>query len=181
MDINIKHIDNLTIEEQKQLKALVEKANQEPLVWKPDLCERYYYFSDHPCFPDGVSYCKWEGDKIDQYRYDLGDCFKTKEEVEFAQERQRIITELERLSKADGFDYRTATSGVYLSCMRYTQPSGKTKYTDLSSKTIYKINYCRYWDTRFATIGFSDEFAARKAVEKIGEERILKYYFGITN
>lgn len=172
MEVNIKYINNLTAEELKQLDTLIDKANQEPFVRKPDLGECYYYVSDHPFHLGGLVCNQWQGDRIDDYRYSLGNCYKTRDEVEFARERQKVIAELERLSHRDGFDYKTASSGVYLSCV---------KYTNLLGHIICKIDYCRYWDTRFATIGFFDEGAACKAVEEIGEERILKYYFGVVN
>lgn len=50
---------------------------KEPTRWKPE-ADHKYYFSDN----DGsVGYNRWDGDHIDRNRFDIGNCFKTKEEV----------------------------------------------------------------------------------------------------
>lgn len=49
---------------------------KEPTRWKPE-ADQKYYFSDN----DGsVGYNRWDGDHIDRNRFEIGNCFQTKEE-----------------------------------------------------------------------------------------------------
>lgn len=46
--------------------------------WRPE-ADQKYYFSDN----DGsVGYNRWDGDHIDRNRFEIGNCFETKEETE---------------------------------------------------------------------------------------------------
>ena len=61
------------------LKDWFEEIEEEWKPWKPEKNEWYYYFS-----VSGLGDEKWIGDKIDEGRYAIGDCFKTEEESEKA-------------------------------------------------------------------------------------------------
>lgn len=51
--------------------------------WKPEMCHDYYYISG-----DGHVYdCFWTNDPIDDGRFEIGNCFQTKEEAERAVEK----------------------------------------------------------------------------------------------
>lgn len=55
--------------------------------WKPEKFQKYY-FSDN----DGsVWYNRWDGDHIDRNRFEIGNCFKTKEEAEQAAEYLKAL------------------------------------------------------------------------------------------
>ena len=165
------NMENLTKEEREQLLKLVEKANKkESKVWKPAYGDVYYVIT---CDGSICSNC-WYAGEIEKRAYYLGNCFRTKEEAEFALERQRVIVELERFAKESGFDQRSAQSGVILSCNRLPRiPS--------ESKPRWVLGTVRYYpgERLGGGIAFCSEFEALQAVQGVGEERIKKYYFGV--
>lgn len=55
--------------------------------WKPE-ADQKYYFSDN----DGsVGYNRWDGDHIDRNRFEIGNCFETKEEAERVSEYLKAL------------------------------------------------------------------------------------------
>lgn len=163
------NMENLTKEEREQLLKLVEKANSK--VWKPLVGEKYNYIS---ASGDVVENQEHFGHKIDYDRYFIGNCFKTLEEAEFALERQKVIVELERSAKESGFDQSSAQSGVILSCNSLPGiPS--------ESKPRWVISTVRYFpgERLGGSIAFCSEFEAMQAIQRVGEDRIKKYYFGV--
>ena len=88
------NLEGLNKEEREQLLRLVEKAKRPKKIWKPECGEWYWYIGS-----DGqISHCEWANDRIDRGRYSMGNCFRTKEEAEFAREKQKIKTELQRFA-----------------------------------------------------------------------------------
>ena len=165
------NMENLTKEEREQLLKLVEKANtKESKVWKPNENDLYYFAT---C--DGSIYSDtWYNIEIEKKMYSLGNCFKTKEEAEFALERQKVIVEMERFAKESGFDQRSSQSGVILSCSRLPRiPS--------ESKPRWVLGTVRYYpgERLGGGVAFCSEFEALQAVQSVGEDRIKKYYFGV--
>lgn len=60
--------------------------------WRPE-ADQKYYFSDN----DGsVGYNRWDGDHIDRNRFEIGNCFETKEEPE------RVVEYLKALAVVRG-------------------------------------------------------------------------------
>ena len=56
---------------------------KESTRWEPE-ADQKYYFSDN----DGsVGYNRWDGDHIDRSRFEIGNCFESREEAEKAVER----------------------------------------------------------------------------------------------
>ena len=54
-----------------------EEVN-EPTRWKPEMCHVYYLLDD-----DGTVYNNlWDDDPVDNGRFEIGNCFQTKEEAE---------------------------------------------------------------------------------------------------
>ena len=51
---------------------------KEPTHWKPEMCHVYYLLDD-----DGTVYNNlWDDDPVDNGRFEIGNCFETKEEAE---------------------------------------------------------------------------------------------------
>ncbi len=94
----------------------------------------------------------------------MGNCFKSKEEAEFAVKRAKVIAELRRFAEENNgeLDFQSVTKRKY-----HIQYSTRTD-------TIL-IDYI-YNDVQ-NEIYFSSEQIARDAIKSIGEVR-KKYYFG---
>ena len=156
------NMENLTKEEREQLLKLVEKANRnESKVWKPKYKDKYYLIDD--C--GEVIHSFWSGGPnfipMNNNRYDLGNCFKTQEEAEFALERQKVIVELERYA----LKHNDPTK----------EPTWELGY-NRKEKAIHSIEYI---DNFVSSIRFTSSNLVDEAIETIGEDRLIKYYFGI--
>lgn len=87
------NMENLSDKERETLTKLIEKANKvESNVWKPEMKTNYYIVSDG----GGIYAPTWLGNGFDEGAYLIGNCFRTKEETEFALERLKVITEPQR-------------------------------------------------------------------------------------
>ena len=156
------NMENLTKEEREQLLKLVEKANRnESKVWKPKYNDKYYFIDDR----GEIIYSFWSGGpdviRMDKDRYDLGNCFKTQEEAEFALERHKVIVELERFTKE-----HNDPSEI---------PTWELGY-NRKEKAIHSIEYI---DNFVSHIRFTSSNLVDEAIETIGEDKLIKYYFGI--
>ena len=159
------NLENLTEEEREQLMSLVKKANKEDKksgLWKPNPGERYY----HVNASGNVSMDWWDGGNYDKGAYAICNCFKTEVEAEFEVERRKVIAELKRFAE---------------------------KNNGSLGPMLYYINGAYYDDSDYFVIGtlgsvaslgnsipvFSSSDVAKKAIMKIGEDRLKKYYFGV--
>ena len=73
------------------LKAKLEKS-EEPKAWKPERCELYLYI-------DSIGEIRktcWDNYNVDQFHYNLGNCFPTEERAEQVAERFKMLLKLER-------------------------------------------------------------------------------------
>ena len=71
--------------------------------WKPE-ADQKYYFSDN----DGsVGYNRWDGDHIDRNRFEIGNCFQTKEEA------KRVAEYLKALAVVRGDATTKFVNGEY--------------------------------------------------------------------
>lgn len=163
------NMENLSNEERTTLLSLIEKASKpKNKVWKPEENETYYYI---------CSYCNIEKDtyydiniknNIHKNRYAIGNCFKTKEEAEFALERQKVITELKRftLEHNEGeIDWSNGNQYKY-----YLYFNHYENRICISACTYYTYTQCIY---------FTSSEIAQAAIKEISEERIKKYYFEV--
>lgn len=158
------NLEGLNKEEREQLLGLVEKAKRPKKIWKPTYGDWYWYISS-----DGqVDNCEWVNGPIDLRRYSMGNCFRTKEEARIAREKQKIKIELQRFADThndpDKLEWNK-TNGHYE--IVYNYRLGRLDFSELRS--------CSSTDA----IYFTSEELAKKAVETVGRERILKYMFSI--
>jgi len=160
--INV-NLDNLTQSEREQLMKLVEKGNKnKSKVWKPAMGEEYFSIG-----VDGDILCgPWENDSYDLGAYSMGNCYPTEEAAEFAIEKQKILTELQRYADEynDKIDWDNDCQNKY-----YIFYDHSEKKIEIHSNQYLQSNAI-YFTTQ--TIGF-------EAVEAIGEGRIKKYLFNV--
>ena len=90
----------------------------------------------------------------------------TREEVEFALERQKVIVELERFAKENN--------------NQFNQPDWYLVYNYSAGGVIWVKVETSYPNIPTSLL-FSNNWIAAQAVEVVGEERLKKYYFGITD
>lgn len=157
------NIENLSEDERNILLGLIEKANkQKNKTWEPENDEKYYYAYSM----GGVYSDYWTGSLEDKNRYLIGNCFKTKEDAEFAIEKLKVVAELKRFAEENNecaIDWNDIQDKhiIYLNCA--------TGELCLAKK--YSNNY--------GNIVFTSEEIARQAIKTIGEDRLKKYYFEV--
>ena len=162
------NLNNLTDEERKQLLNLVSKSHTEKKskVWKPNEGYTYYYINSiGAATKTTYNSSKFVGD-IKHYK--IGNCFKTREEAEFALEKQKLITEIKRYiaeNDSDKLDFNNPIQPKYYLTYNYM-----TKDFSTVNSTAYMI-----WNN----ICFSTCFDWKKMLSIIGEDRIKKYLFGV--
>lgn len=160
--------------EQDLIKALFDKccerANQkeekksEPKIWKPE-CGEWYWFIG----ADGqINNCEWVDDHIDWGRYSMGNCFRTKEEAEFAGEKQKVKTELQRFADEHNDSDQEEWDGA-----KFHYYIGYDVIEDdlipVPAVMIRRIN----------EVYFSSKEIAEDAANKVGAKRIMKYLFDV--
>ena len=109
---------------------------------------------------DGIVFSSiWENHPIDECRLSIGNAFKTREETEFAIEKLKVIHELEMLGRPFELGKHN-----YFICLE----DGKIK-----GAIAFHCQMC-YFDCHF-----DSEEEVQQAVEKIAEDRIKRYLFGV--
>ena len=161
MSLNV-NMENLTEAERNQLLALVKKSTGENKVWKPEENETYYYIK-----AAGVINCQeyYNTSSFSTSNYEIGNCFKTKEEAEFAVEKQKVTTELKRFAQEhnDKIDWNNDDWKYYLA------------YGYLDKK----LTVCSTIKIKVADIYFTSKELLQEAIKAIGADRLKKYYFEV--
>lgn len=159
------NMENLSQEERTALLSLIEKANKpKSKVWKPKKDETYYYLYSYGNIEEDT----WDNANEDRNRYAIGNCFKTKEEAEFALERQKVITELKRFALEHNekeIDWSNRCQNKHFLYFNHDK-----NRTCISACTYFQYAQCIY---------YTSIEIARAAIQEIGEERIKKYYFEV--
>ena len=107
---------------------------------------------------------------FDKDRKIFGNLFKTKEEAEFAVERQKVITELRELADDDNEWGPTDECGnISDHYFIYYNSYSKSIKIDFLTRIMYLP----------MDLYFKSRESAEAAIEKIGVDRFKKYYFGI--
>lgn len=165
------NLENLTNEERETLLKLVEKGNKTNK--KRERLEIYccigndggiVYQNDH-YFNNNDDY---DDIKYNEFHYRFGNYFQTKEEAEFARKKQLIYQQLKDYAlehTTEEFDWTNPNQFKWF--IRYDNKYKKIIYT----WTRYSIDLNQIY--------FTSEKIARDAVEKIGEDNIKKYLFGV--
>lgn len=79
----------LTEEQLEKVKELIDLEPNATKAWKPKKGETYYYVTG--VSDDNVHECRWDGIKYDTNLWSLGNCYKTEEEAEQADKRQKAL------------------------------------------------------------------------------------------
>ena len=142
-----------------------EIVEEKKKYWTPKEKEKYFYIED--CM--GVSDDRNVQAPIDYCRFNMGNCFKTKEEAEHMVEKLKVIHELQKFAFENNekeIDWNDAKQ--YKQFLIY----------DIEDKKVC-IDYKTYVKNEPFNIYFTSFDIARKAIKTIGEDRIKKYYFDI--
>ncbi len=144
------------IETDKEEQKKKETKNH----WKPITSEKYFF-----TYSDGdVDSVIWTENKADKGRYGLRNVFRTKEDAEFEVERRKIIAELQNYADDHNGEISNLSDAFWIAFDE-----------DDMSITVETDSYL----PPVGTVLFSDEDTAYDAIETIGEDRIIKYMFGI--
>lgn len=143
-------LNNLQSEIEK-LK-LAEQGNQ----WVPEYKDLYYFVSNIGRAMEDT----WVGNEVDTDRRSIGNLFRTEKEAEFEAERRKVITELKKYTSefVHGGD----------NCYMYYDFLDKDICYEYASLSKYTVLY------------FPSEKIARQAVQAVGEDRVKKYYLGVS-
>ncbi len=166
MNIEITNIDNLTENEKNIFEMLIKKANNnyKPFI-KPKYNQTYYFISG-----DGeVRLSNWYNNNFDKTLFEIGNCFKTREEAEFALEKQIIYTELKR--------YALEHNDEVLDWNNKEQAKWALTY-DYEHRCILSM-YGTAWMKELCSVYFTSAEIARNAIAEVGEEKIKKYLFEV--
>ena len=155
-------LNNLTDEQKKQIIELAKKFEQENEVDKLD--KR----TDYRAIGNGTTLDRVVG-MSDQYAQDhfaLGLTAHTKEEAEKIRRRLLVEKELRDWAKKckKPLEIEKLDTGKYV--LAY----------NIESNTVYAESY---YSHLFGGILFSEERVAKQAIESIGQERLIRDYFGI--
>lgn len=163
------NMDNLSTDERNTLLKLIEKANKpKNKVWEPKIGESYYYI--HYYTYEHIKRNNWNDNSYDKKCYEAGNCFKTREEAEFALEKQKVITELKRFALENN------------ECELDWKDYGQKKYSiEYDCANDCFINYKYNFNVKRSDIYFSSEDIAKQAIEAVGEDRLKKYYFEVND
>lgn len=157
------NMENLSEEEREQLMKIIKKSNGcKRKVWKPE-CDKNYWIING----SRVVNSSWDNDNVDYRRYEIGNCFKTEKDAEFALEKLKVEAELRRFAEENNeceIDWTDRKQNKWLICYNYDSKNIDTGYDD-TLRTHY--------------IYFSSKEIAKQAIKHIGEERLKKYYFRI--
>lgn len=158
-------IRRIVEENWEDIKALViEKveAEQKPkTIWDLDAVngeEEYYYITE-----DGEIKTTYFDSLYDEKVRNLGNAFLTKVEAVVELERRKIEAIMRKYSRPFDKD----KINYFLVCNNNID----------NSKTI-EINY--YWSIHCSLPCFESKEIAQKAIDEIGEDRLKKYWFGVT-
>jgi hypothetical protein len=153
----------LTPEQEKQIKEYL--GIKEPKKWKPNHGEMYWYIPHCGDIASTIwsNYCDLDADL-----FAMGNCFKTKEEAEFALEKYKVYLELKNFADEnnDPIDWNNKKQEKYI--INYCTVDKKSVFVD--SWATYQFIGCVY---------FSSYKLAKRAIQKVGEDRIKKYLFGV--
>ena len=142
----------------EDIKVALEEYKKKQ-IW-PQEGDKYYHLG----YDGNVTWDRYNDDFVDKNRFRLGNMFKTKEEAEFKLEQLRVLHELGQLADDDKIDaYKN-----YHYMLIYDFDKSAVKICDIvCANFMYGTHY------------FKSKESAQAAINKIGEDRLKKYYFCI--
>lgn len=164
--------EKLTPEQNAVIESILKMAEAEvPSEPKRKYCirnptkgDQYFYYDSAGIVWEG----QWDYNWIDIARYDHGDYYQTKEEATFAVERNKVITELRRFAEEHN-DAPIIWNGTEYN---YEIICNHDSNIDGVIEPVASRHY------QSGNIYFSSREIAESAIRVIGEDRLIKYYFG---
>lgn len=149
-----------TQEEIKQLKKRISELEEQVKKEQefPKDGDEYWYLGSSGEVMNTV--CGDYAFEID--RLEFGNIFKTKKQAEFAGEKIKVETELQKLSRP----FENGKFNYYISL-------------SVDDDVVEaKVHFIRFYCSQ-GTIYFGSEEKAQQAIEAVGEDRVKKYIFGM--
>lgn len=140
---------------EKLKRALEEKGDR----WIPKIGDTYYYVS-------GTGYVYETQNNEGVYDLNLiriGNCFKTEKEAEFEVERLKVITGLKEFAFEP--DWEDNNQDKYV-----------LAYNHMRKEIDYDV---AHWVVQSNNIYFETGADVENAIKQVGEDRILKFLFGV--
>lgn len=131
--------------------------------WKPEQGDLFFYIIAGGEVHKG----RWTRDLNDEMIYAMGNVFKTAKEAEDAAERLKIRAELLDCGGKEAREVILPVGNIY-----------KYRYAIAINSNHSAVNYPTTSPRPFE-ITFETEAEVEAAIEKVGEDRIKKYLFGI--
>lgn len=140
--------------EELKKEAEMQKKQEEPKPWKPEIGEKYFVAVEDGA--DVVQYCE---DSIDEFNIRFGNCFRTKERAEQVARKIRLLLRLEQLHDMLCPDYEPDWNNTSKQkiCL------GRDHADDCWFVDIFDI-------TEYPTAYFDTEENAQKAAEILNKE-----------
>lgn len=159
MTVTIEQIKQKQVELEAMIKAYEEQQEETEF---PKEGEAYYVRTS---YAEVVRYIN-NNDSTDEYHISRGLFGRTVEELNFKEERLKVFAELERC----GGVFKAKFDDGMLYCFDIYECQ-----TDVYEVRVYPC-YAHYG---VPYMWFSTKEAAQKALDTIGEERLLKYWFRV--
>ena len=164
-----KRLENILNNQEKinadieELNTLVEELKREeleqdktPIGWKPEEGENYYFANANGKIVQLCNNTEFDTKVIKHTRV-----FKTRKEAEFEAERMKVMRELEKFAGEFVED-------EYKWCICWD-------WEENSIDTDYSLRFT------YAELYFETMEKAKQAIKAVGEDRVKKYYLGVTN
>lgn len=152
-----KELQYLPSSEIENLQALLEDIGNRPKsIWdlkREDGKEYYILWTDGHIDTDFFTSC------LDETKRNIGNAFLTKEEAEFELERRKIETIMRKYSRP----FKDEEDNWYIEYSHYSKHIGIDALYEYDCGIIY----------------FESEEIARDVINKIGEDRLKKYWFRV--
>lgn len=132
-------------------------------VWEPSLGDLYYYINSN----GDIKFSYYNTRSIDKRC--IGNYFKTDEEADHMAEKLKVIKKLQ--------DFALEHNDEEIDWYDKEQDKWEISYED--SNDGVKPAYNIYYRAQAFNIYFTSLEIAKEAIEKIGKDRIKKYYFDI--
>lgn len=162
-NITAGNLTKLLIEAREEFDSILDSILEELVKDEEPIFKRGDAYWIVNGFGEAYSY-GWRDDEHDNEGLNNNAIFKTQEEAEFEAERLKVLRELEKLGRA----FELSSLNYFISCKHSV---GDSSELIIGCATLGHSCYGKHY--------FDDEKEAREAIEKIGEDRIKKYLFGI--
>lgn len=161
--------DNFTQETIPNTLADDWEVVEERKVWKPNLSDTYFTIRAGVTGFSCIAEFYWDNSPFAELNYSIGNCFKTAREAKHMVEKLKVIKELQDFAlenNTEKIDWKNNKQLKFF--INFDFYSNRVGYSCTDDTKPVPLN-----------IYFTSRELALKAIEKVGKERIKKYYFDI--